>query len=79
MSTVRHFRRHKGQVVPNIIRLINQIERNAGSLLVREQVNGEWGNFALVDLPAHLAIRHVCRLLRSKLKYPEGVHANGSR
>ena len=61
-----------------ILELVNQIEQNAGSIFVREQINGEWQNTSLLEMPAHLAIRHVCRLLRCRLKY-EGSHANFRR
>ena len=60
-----------------IIRLINQIERNAGSLLVREQINGEWTNVPLIELPTHLAIQHVCRIVRDSLQQ-EAVRTRGS-
>ena len=61
-----------------ILELVNQIEQNAGSIFVREQINGEWQNTSLLEMPAHLAIRHVCRILRCRLKY-QGSHANFRR
>ena len=52
-----------------LIDLVNQIEQSAGSLIVRERVNDEWQNVSLIELPAHLAIKHICRILRARLKY----------
>ena len=52
-----------------IILLLNEIEHNAGSIIIREQIEGVWTNCALTDLPAHLAVKHLCRIVRSRLRY----------
>lgn len=51
-----------------MIQLVNQVERNAGAILVRESIDGQVGNFSLLDLPTHLAIQHTCRIFRTALR-----------
>lgn len=53
-----------------IIHLLNQVERNAGAIYIREYIDGEWRNVPLLDLPTHLAIKHICRLVRIRLEGP---------
>lgn len=53
------------------IDVLNRIEQNPGAIFVREQVNGTWGNHPLVELPANLAIAHVCRLIRNSMQVPD--------
>lgn len=52
----------------DLIEVIDLIEREAASIAVREQVNGQFGNFYLTELPAELAIRHVCNILRTRIR-----------
>ena len=47
-----------------VIECLNQVERNAGAIYVREQLDGEWRNVSLIELPTHLAIKHTCRIVR---------------
>lgn len=47
--------------------LLDHIARNADAIFVREQVDGKWDSYALVELPANLAILHVCHLIRKNL------------
>ena len=54
-----------------LIELINTIEAEAEKIYVREKVDGFWGNVLLTELPAPLAIKHICRMLRSRLRYGE--------
>jgi hypothetical protein len=42
--------------------LPDYIERFADEIYVREQIDGEWGTYALTDLPVRLAIHHAMRL-----------------
>ena len=59
-----------------MIRLINQISRNAGSIMVRDQIDGEWVNVPLIEMPTHLAIQHVCQILLEGLQQgTSGRHA----
>lgn len=51
-----------------IIQLLNQVERNAGALYVRECIDGEWRNVPLLELPTHLAIKHTCKIVRTRLE-----------
>ena len=42
---------------------IKRIEKHADSIYVREKVDGEWGSYALTELPTHLAIPHILRFV----------------
>ena len=52
--------------------LVDFIEAHAGSIFVREQVNGRWGSYALSELPAPLALHHAFRFIREKHVPKEG-------
>lgn len=54
-----------GDVVPaNAAELMAQfIEEHAAEIIVREQIDGRWGSYALTELPPKLAIRHAMRFL----------------
>ena len=52
-----------------LIEALDAIEANPEDVYVREQIAGQWGNYNLTELPPRLVIRHVCRILRTKLRY----------
>lgn len=55
-----------------LLEVIDVIEREAASIAVRELVNGRMGHFYLTELPAELAIKHVCNMLRTRIR--TGLH-----
>ena len=61
-------RRNPGWIMRNrMIHLIDQIEQNAGAIVVRELIDGQSVNVPLIEMPTHLAIQQVCKILREGL------------
>lgn len=57
-----------------VIELLDRIEQHTDEIYVREIIYGKHGNFrniSLLELPTHLAIRHICRMLRVNLENGE--------
>lgn len=50
---------------PAIVVALYRIEHHAESIFIRETVDGVLDHYALTELPANLAIAHVCRLIRA--------------
>jgi hypothetical protein len=56
--------------------LLDEIERHASEIFVREQINGRWGSYALTDMPPALAIKNAFNFIRRgawpiRLKTPD--------
>lgn len=49
-----------------IANLCDHIATNAGSIAVREQIDGKWGSHFLTELPVELAIKHVLRFVKEE-------------
>lgn len=52
-----------------LIELVSHIEKESGKIYVREKIGGSFDNVLLTELPAPLAIKHICRILRTRLRY----------
>ena len=51
-----------------VIEFLDRVEQHADAIYVRERIGGEARNVSLLELPTHLAVQHVCRMLRTNLE-----------
>jgi hypothetical protein len=47
--------------------LLDEIEQNADSLYIREQIDGKWDSYALSSMPGQMAIGHAFRFIRERI------------
>lgn len=60
-------RTRKGRILASI----DRIEKHADSIYVLEIIDDEFRKVSLLKLPTHLAIRHICQMLRVVLRNGE--------
>lgn len=65
------YRQVESETDLSIAELLDALEQGADSIPIREQVNGKWGNYTLSELPGNVAVKHICRMIRRKLKTAE--------
>jgi hypothetical protein len=47
-----------------LAQILDRMEKHSGDIYIRAEINGKWQTTRLTDLPAEMAIEHVCRFIR---------------